>query len=84
MQISGTFYFIFIIIIIITSRYPISERARLLMLQEERSLHLYRRTASLMDPKTELHSLFTSKCHLNICVTCVTSVFAYDDIVGAS
>jgi hypothetical protein len=37
------------------------------MLQEERSLYVYRHTASLMDPKTELHSLFTTTPHLHIC-----------------
>jgi len=36
------------------------------MLQEERSLHVYKHTASLMDPKTELHSLFTTASHLHM------------------
>lgn len=59
---AGRFYFL----TLLTSRYPIGERARLLMLQEERSLHVYKHTASLMDPKTELLSLFTTTSHLHM------------------
>jgi hypothetical protein len=47
------------------------------MLQEERSLYVYKQTASLMDPKTVLYSLFTSRYHwcASVCVCeCETSL----------